>query len=264
MAGLSSFSDGARMRFASLGSGSRGNALVIEAGKTRLLVDCGYGPRQLARRLGRLGLSPEDLAAIVVTHEHSDHSSGVEACARHYRLPVLLTHGSHCEVALPGVMVEVIDSHSVLAVQNLELRPFPVPHDAREPVQFIFSDGSRRLGLLTDAGCVTAHMCEVLSACHALVLECNHDAEMLARGPYPPGLKRRISGRLGHLDNDSAAGLLGCVDRQHLQHVVAAHLSQENNTPALARAALAAVLDCDPDWVGVADQEMGFGWREIA
>jgi phosphoribosyl 1,2-cyclic phosphodiesterase len=251
------------MRFASLGSGSRGNALVVEAGKTRLLVDCGYGPRQLAQRLARLGLSPEDLAAIVVTHEHSDHASGVRACARRYGLPVVLTHGTLCEVVLQGVTVEVIDSHSVFAVHDLELRPFPVPHDAREPVQFIFSDGSRRLGLLTDVGCATEHICEVLSGCHALLLECNHDAQMLASGPYPPGLKQRISGRWGHLDNASAAALLGRLDRRYLQHVVAAHLSQENNTPTLARAALSVALNCQPEWVGAADQETGFGWREI-
>jgi len=251
------------VRFASLGSGSGGNALVVEAGTTRILLDCGYGPRQLAQRLALLDLAPEDLAAIVLTHEHGDHASGVLACATRYRLPVLLTHGTRCQLALEGVAVQLIDGDTVVTVQDLELQPFPVPHDAREPVQFVISDGARRLGVLTDAGCITAHMCAVLSECHGLLLECNHDAEMLARGPYPLRLKQRISGRFGHLANDDAAELLQRLDRQRLQHVVAAHLSRENNTPALARAALATVLNCQPDWIGVADQETGFDWREI-
>lgn len=251
------------MRFASLGSGSRGNALVVEAGRTRVLLDCGFGPRNLAARLARLGLAPGDLDAILVTHEHADHVGGVAACARRHALDVFLTHGTLGAATLDGVSLEVIDSHSAFAIGDLELQPFPVPHDAREPSQFVFSDGGCRLGVLTDAGCVTPHMVEMLSGCAALVLECNHDAAMLAAGSYPPHLKRRIAGRFGHLDNAAAAGLLAQMDRSKLLHVVAAHLSQENNTPALATAALAAVLGCEPDWIGVADQELGCAWREL-
>jgi phosphoribosyl 1,2-cyclic phosphodiesterase len=251
------------LRFASLGSGSRGNALVVEAGRTRVLLDCGFGPRNLTARLARLGLAPTDLDAILVTHEHADHVGGVAACACRYALDVFLTHGTLGAAVLEGVGVEVIDSHTAFAIGDLELQPFPVPHDAREPAQFVFSDGGRRLGVLTDAGCVTPHMVEMLSGCAALVLECNHDATMLAAGSYPPQLKRRIAGRFGHLDNAAAADLLAQVDRSKLLHVVAAHLSQENNTPALATAALAAVLGCEPGWIGVADQELGCAWREL-
>lgn len=252
------------MRFASLGSGSRGNALVVEAGRTRILLDCGFGPRNLEARLARVGLLPEDIDAIVVTHEHADHVGGVAACARRYGLDVFLTHGTLGAAPMADVGVTVIDSHASFAVGDLELDPFPVPHDAREPAQFVFSDGACRLGVLTDAGCVTPHMVEMLSGCQALVLECNHDAAMLAGGRYPPHLKRRIAGRFGHLDNAAAADLLAQVDRSMLRHVVAAHLSQENNTPALATAALAAVLGCTPDWVGVAGQEEGCDWRDVA
>lgn len=252
------------MRFASLGSGSRGNALVVEAGRTRILLDCGFGPRNLAARLARVGLLPEDIDAILVTHEHADHVGGVAACARRYGLDVFLTHGTLGAAPMADVGVTVIDSHASFAVGDLELDPFPVPHDAREPAQFVFSDGACRLGVLTDAGCVTPHMVEMLSGCQALVLECNHDAAMLAGGRYPPHLKRRIAGRFGHLDNAAAADLLAQVDRSMLRHVVAAHLSQENNTPALATAALAAVLGCTPDWVGVASQEEGCDWRDVA
>jgi phosphoribosyl 1,2-cyclic phosphodiesterase len=251
------------MRFASLGSGSRGNALVIESGATRVLVDCGFGPRQLAARLGRLGLSAAQFDAILVTHEHSDHLSGVAACAQRDGLDVYLTHGTLAAMKPTGPTVTVIDSHAVFTLGDLEVMPFPVPHDAREPAQFVFSDGRCRLGILTDAGCVTTHIVDMLSGCDALVLECNHDGDMLAGGHYPAHLKRRIAGRLGHLDNASAAGLLARLDRRRLQHVVAAHLSQDNNTPALARAALAEVLGCAPEWITVADQADGFGWRQI-
>lgn len=251
------------MRFASLGSGSRGNALVVEVAGTRLLLDCGFGPRNLAARLARVGLAPEELDAIVVTHEHADHLGGVAACARRYGIEVFLTHGTLSVAELGDLTVNVFDSHLSFAIGGIEVRPFPVPHDAREPVQFVFSDGAGRLGVLTDAGCVTPHMVEMLSGCDALVLECNHDMGMLEAGRYPPHLKRRIAGRYGHLDNLAAADLLARIDRSRLRHVVAAHLSEENNLPVLASTALAAVLGCAPDEVGVADQDAGCDWRDV-
>jgi phosphoribosyl 1,2-cyclic phosphodiesterase len=159
--------------------------------------------------------------------------------------------------------VRRFDSHTAFAIGDIEVHPYPVPHDAREPTQFVFSDGARSLGVLTDAGCITPHILAMLTECAGLVLECNHDAEMLARGRYPPPLKRRIAGEYGHLDNQAAAGLLRAIGGAGLAHVVAAHLSEENNTPELARAALADALGCTPDWVGMADQAAGCGWREL-
>lgn len=254
------------MRFASLGSGSRGNALLVEAGRTRILLDCGFGPRTTAARLARLGCLPETLSAIVLTHEHSDHVAGAFAVARRWGLRVWMTHGTFC--ALPAAAeeaarVERFDPQQPFRIGDLAVHPFPVPHDAREPVQFVFSDGRHRLGVLTDLGCTTPHVARMLDGCDALVLECNHDGEMLRRGSYPEALKRRIAGRLGHLDNAAAAALLEGIDAARLQHVVAAHLSQQNNTPALARRALATALGCAAHWIAVADQEEGLGWREL-
>jgi phosphoribosyl 1,2-cyclic phosphodiesterase len=259
------------MRFASLGSGSKGNALVVESGNTRVLLDCGFGPRNLVQRLARLGLEADDIDAIVVTHEHSDHIAGAFPCARRHGYSLHLTQGTHV-AALRNkagldeydVDLHVIDSHQAFAIGDLQIQPFPVPHDAREPVQFVFSDGQCRLGVLTDLGFSTAHVVSSLTGCDALVLECNHDAAMLANGHYPPALKHRISGRFGHLDNAAAAALLAQLDTSRLQHLVAAHLSEHNNTPLLAQQALAAVLGCAADWIGIADQEAGFDWRMLA
>jgi len=254
------------MRFASLGSGSRGNALVVEQERTRLMLDCGYPVRETERRLARLDLAPGDLAGILITHEHSDHIAGAYKFARKYGLPIWMTHGTQTGFAgdaseLPRV--NLIDSHSPFSVGALQLSPFPVPHDAREPVHFVFSDGARRLGVLTDAGSSTSHIEAMLSGCDALVLECNHDLDMLINGRYPPALKARVAGRYGHLDNQSSAALLASLDRSRLQHLVAAHLSQHNNTWELACQALAQVMGCAPDWIAVADQDAGLGWREI-
>lgn len=259
------------MRFASLGSGSKGNALLVEAGSTRVLLDCGFGPRNLAQRCARLGVDADTLDAIIITHEHSDHIGGAFPCARRYAATLCMTRGTYAAAVQSKSGLEdieldllLVDSHQAFAVGDLQVQPFPVPHDAREPVQFVFSDGVHRLGVLTDLGFSTPHVVAQLNACDALVLECNHDAEMLANGNYPPALKRRIGGRLGHLDNASAAALLAQLDHSRLQHLVAAHLSEHNNTPAHAQRALAEVLGCAPAWIGVADQEMGFDWRAIS
>jgi phosphoribosyl 1,2-cyclic phosphodiesterase len=254
------------MRFASLGSGSRGNALVVEHERTRLMLDCGYPVRETERRLARLDLAPGDLAGILVTHEHSDHIAGAYKFARKYDLPIWMTHGTLKGFAgdasdLPRI--NLIDSHSPFSVGALQLLPFPVPHDAREPAHFVFSDGAHRLGVLTDTGSSTSHIEAMLSGCDALVLECNHDLDMLLNGEYPPALKARVAGRYGHLDNQSSAALLAALDRSRLQHLIAAHLSQHNNTKELACQALAQAMGCAPGWIGVADQDEGFAWREI-
>ena len=253
------------IRFASLGSGSEGNALLVEVGRSRILLDCGFSVAETVRRLDRIGVAPTSLNAILVTHEHDDHIGGVARFARRFGVPVYLSYGTYSAVSAKTVMADVviIDSHTAFAVGDIEVLPYPVPHDAREPTQFVFGDGAARLGVLTDAGASTPHIEQMLSGLDALVLECNHDRELLRNSAYPEYLKARISGRHGHLDNQQAAGILSSIDRQRLQHVLAAHLSQKNNRPELAVAALAGALGCAPDWVGVATQVQGFDWRSV-
>jgi phosphoribosyl 1,2-cyclic phosphodiesterase len=254
------------VRFASLGSGSEGNGLVVESGGTRILIDCGFGVRDTKKRLARLGLAPSSLDAILVTHEHADHIGGVPAFAAKYEIPVWATFGTLSVVSdrFEGMpRVYGFDSHDRFAIGALEIQPVTVPHDAREPVQYVIGDGARRLGVLTDIGMSTAHVERCLSGCDALVLECNHDLAMLAHGDYPLSLKQRIASRFGHLHNEAAAEILARIDTSRLVHIIAAHLSRENNTPALASVALASALNCATAWIGIANQVTGFDWREM-
>ena len=256
------------LRFASLASGSGGNCLVAEVGSTRVLVDCGLTLTDTERRLARAGLQPSDIGAILVTHEHGDHGGGVFDFAAAHGVAVYLTYGTRAALeaegkVLEGVKVCLLSGTEPLAIGDMEVRPYTVPHDAREPVQYILSDGSARLGVLTDIGCSTAHVEQTLSGLDALVLECNYDLDMLWAGPYPKWLKSRIAGPFGHLDNRQSEGLLSRIDRSKLKHVLGAHLSQHNNKPELARAALARALGCSDDWIGIASQDDGFEWRSL-
>ena len=257
------------MRFASLGSGSEGNALLMSGGsgaaRTSVMLDCGFGIRETERRLARLGMLPGELNGIVVTHEHSDHVGGVFKFARRHRVPVWLSYGTWQAVQRDchDVTINICRDGDPLEIGELELTPYTVPHDAREPVQYVINDGRVRLGVLTDAGQSTPHLVQALGGCDALVLECNHDRDMLANSRYPWSLKQRIGGAYGHLSNDTAADILAAIDRSRLQRVVGAHLSQQNNTPELARQALESVLVGGGLDIMVACQAEGFGWTAI-
>jgi len=252
------------MRFSSIGSGSRGNGTLVSRHGTTLLIDCGFSVKQTVRRLERLKQDPEAITAIVVTHEHGDHINGVAVMARRFKIPVWATHGSAKQFVpdeLPALTI--FSSHERFEIGDLELSPFPVPHDAREPSQFVFSDGAHSLGLLTDVGSTTPHIEACLSGCDALLLESNYDADMLAASEYPASLKARISGPRGHLSNQQTASLVRQLDCSRLQHFAAAHLSEQNNSPEIVRETLAAALDCAPEWVAIADQECGLDWRQL-
>ncbi len=253
------------MRFASLGSGSRGNATLIQHAKTTVLVDCGFSARETEKRLQQAGVTADSLSAILITHEHADHINGVRVLARRYQVPVFSTAGTAS--ALPSELAPLIhefSSHEAFAIRDLQISPFPVPHDAREPSQFVFSEGADRLGLLTDAGFITPVMEAALDGCDALLLEANHDEKMLEAGDYPASLKERVGGRFGHLSNSQSAGLLSSINTAKLQHIVAMHISEKNNAPEKVTPLFAGALGCDEDWIGVASQMHGFAWREIS
>ncbi|MEW6340266.1 MAG: MBL fold metallo-hydrolase [Pseudomonadota bacterium] len=257
------------MRFASLGSGSEGNALLVEvqsgATTTRVLLDCGFSAKEVERRLGRLGSGVEGLDAILITHEHSDHIGSALTLARKWSIPLYMSWGTARAVGADEAEVDlrVLWGDEAVAIGDLSVLPYTVPHDAREPLQYVMSDGASRLGVLTDVGTSTPHISAVLSGCDALVLECNHDLRMLAASRYPQSLKARIGGNHGHLNNEAAAEILASLDRSRLRHLVAAHLSQQNNSPELARAAMAGVLGTAATEVVVASQDDGFDWLSL-
>ncbi|MGM0693634.1 MAG: MBL fold metallo-hydrolase [Pseudomonadota bacterium] len=255
---------GGRLSFASLGSGSKGNATLVSDGETHLLVDCGFTLRETERRLARLGLHPRQLDALLVTHEHGDHVRGIGPLARRHGLAVHLTPGTW----LSGRLGELPRRHWItpqvrFEVKGLFIDPVTVPHDAREPVQFRIAAGERRLGLLTDLGHPSAHVVEAFAGCDGLVLECNHDPRMLAEGPYPARLKRRVGGDWGHLANGQAAWLLQRLGLDRLQRIVCSHLSEHNNRPELALEALVPLLDGDESRLRVAAQHDGMAWQTL-
>ena len=252
------------LRFASLGSGSKGNATLVATDETLLLIDCGYSAVEVRRRMAPLGVDPADITAILVTHEHGDHIKGVPVLSRKYGIPVHLTHGTLRGCRDDGFhRVHVISPHRPFRLGDIDITPYPVPHDTGEPCQFVFTHEGCRLGLLTDAGSITPHMIEALDGCHALMLECNYDPDMLANGPYPPALQRRIDDRFGHLANHQARDLLAALDTSRLRALRLMHLSEKNNHPDLALAALRdAVPVCCSD-VQVASQGGGFGWVDL-
>lgn len=258
------------MRFCSLGSGSTGNATLIEAAdggrSTRLLVDCGFTQKELLPRLARSGIEAASLDAVFVTHEHGDHVGCALSLARRYRVPLWMSRGTWRAIGAPDLaddLLHFVRDGEAVEIGALQLRPYTVPHDAAEPLQLRLSDGARHLGVLTDAGAPTPHLVAALQGCDALLLECNHDRAMLAASSYPASLKRRVGGRLGHLANDSAAAVLGACRHERLRHVVAAHLSLQNNLPELAAAALAGALGARPDDIVVATAQHGFGWLDL-
>ena len=258
------------IRFCSLGSGSSGNATVVEASAgittTRLLIDAGLSLRELETRLARAGLAAGDIDAVFVTHEHGDHIGCAIGFAEQHRVPLWMSRGTWRAVGEPVAVagVRFARDGEPIALGDLELHPFTVAHDAAEPLQLRCSDGSARLGVLTDLGSITDHVLESLAGCAGLLIECNHDEAMLAASRYPPSLKARIGGRFGHLGNATAFSLLERCMHADLQHVVAAHLSRENNRPELVREGLAARWGRRADDVVVADHVRGFDWLTIA
>lgn len=256
------------LRFKSLGSGSSGNATLVEASGLApfgLLIDCGLGIRQLGLRLGEAGLQPQDIHAVFITHEHGDHIGCARAFCLRYRIPVWMSRGTHAALGFPdfdGLLHRARDGQAI-DLGGLSITPFAVPHDAGEPLQLTCTDGSVKLGVVTDLGHGNAHVLTHLTGCDGLVLECNHDSDMLAESSYPVFLKRRVGGDYGHLSNSAAAGIARAVGHGRLKHLVAAHLSVQNNRPELARHAMAVALDCGADDIVVASAGGGTPWLHL-
>ena len=236
------------MRCSVLASGSTGNAVYVEAGKTRVLIDAGIGIRQLCAAFDEIAVGMETLDAVIVTHEHSDHIKGLSALVRRRAgLPIYTSEGTWSHLRRfwrddETVVHRIVRAATPIALGELVLEPFPLPHDAEEPLGFCLYAGGEKLVLATDLGYASAAVKDVVKGAHTYILETNHDVEMLRVGAYPWHLKRRILGDKGHLSNDSASEFLCDILTEDTTSVYLAHLSQENNRPELADATVSQAL----------------------
>lgn len=229
-----------------LASGSEGNSLLVSAGGTHILVDAGISARRITTALLSLGLTPGDIAGVLVTHEHSDHTAGLATLTKQYRLPLYAsggTAGALCaRIPHAADVLHLLPRQGVLTLGDAQVTVFPTSHDAAESIDFRFDCGGAALGVLTDTGCVTPEAEQALQGVDLLVLESNHDEDWLLSGPYPYYLKQRILGNRGHLSNDAAAALAQRMASAGTRQFVLAHLSRENNTPERARQTMARAL----------------------
>jgi phosphoribosyl 1,2-cyclic phosphodiesterase len=252
------------VRFASLGSGSKGNATVIESNNTRVLIDCGFNRKHTRLRLQELELDLHDLDAVLVSHEHSDHAKGVVLVCESINKPFYATYGTARSAGwLNHPLWRCIDGNESFKIDDLSIHVVVVPHDSQEPVQFVVSDAQYKVGVLSDLGSLTTHVIDAYQNCHGLLLEANHDLQLLQQGPYPPALKRRVAGDHGHLNNQQAADLLSRLIWSGTQHVLASHISDKNNSLELVKKEFAQVLECDWQEVDAAIQGESTGWRQL-
>ena len=248
------------MRLASLGSGSKGNATLVHLGDQLLLVDCGFSARQVSTRLERLGLAPGDITALLVTHVHSDHMRGVQTLAHKFNIPVYASHGTLKAMDFPFA-ANSFDSHESFALGNVQVVPVAVPHDAREPTQFVFVHDGVKVGVLSDLGHVTPHVIASYQDCDLLLMESNHDLGMLKAGKYPPYLQRRVGGLHGHLNNQQAVELLEAIGHSGLR-VVIGHISEANNDLAIIEQAFSSFRTRVAS-IEIANQSSGVSWQTV-
>jgi phosphoribosyl 1,2-cyclic phosphodiesterase len=253
-----------------LGSGSSGNATIVESTHgsttTRLLVDCGFGIKHLEARLLRAGLRGDDVDAVFITHEHGDHIGCATQFSARYGTAVWMSDGTHAGVGRLdfGDRLRIARDSQSFEINDLQVTPFTVPHDAREPLQLRCTDGHATLGILTDLGHGSTHVLRNLEPCSHVLLECNHCPDMLATSAYPEFLKRRVGGKLGHLANAEAQRIAALLKTNgQLRHITAAHLSERNNTPALARLHMTQALSCADGDICVADPVLGTDWISL-
>jgi phosphoribosyl 1,2-cyclic phosphodiesterase len=253
--------DAISLRVCTLASGSKGNCIYVEGDGAKVLFDCGLTMRETKRRLSGIGVSPSELSAVVITHEHTDHIKGVGALCRAFKLPVYVTAGTYKSGhgwLGKGLTIREFEAGSSFDINGLTLEPFTTPHDAADPVGFAFYSSSKKGALATDLGYATHLVTERLKGANIIVLESNHDPGMLKDGPYPWYLKQRVAGKQGHLSNEDAGRLLECLLHDGLTHVILAHLSQINNLPELAHEKAMETLAanrCECVRLGVASQD---------
>lgn len=225
------------MKFCVLGSGSKGNCVFVESGSTSILIDGGFSGKEIAGRLALIGKDIDCLKAVFVTHEHHDHISGVGVISRRCRIPVYANAGTYRGA---GKTLDKLHQRNEFETgdktefNGLQIRSFAISHDTADPVGFVIDDGHARLGICTDTGIGSRLISHRLSGCDGLVLEFNHDPEMLKNGPYPQALKQRVNSTEGHLSNGDAADLLRSVIHDRLRRIILAHLSETNNLPEKA------------------------------
>lgn len=250
----------AGLRAVSLGSGSKGNCTLIQSAQTAVLLDAGFGVKETQNRLQRVGIHPQQIQAVFVTHEHGDHAQAADRLRRNWSVPVYATAGTAHGARLDE-FVAIRDSQPVV-IDDLQVHPVLVPHDAREPTQFVFESRGVRLGVCTDLGSISAHVVRAFQELDGLLLEANYDPDMLRNGPYPPKLQARVGGDFGHLSNQQSAELLRSICSPRLKKIVACHLSEKNNHPDQVRAALEPVVPVQAEFE-IASQSTGCTWIEL-
>jgi len=253
------------MKFCSLGSGSSGNSYLVSKNKTNILVDCGFSVTELEKRMSKREMKPSEITAIFLTHEHDDHSKGVFAFAEKHDKPIYLTYGTlkMCQKKIKNSYNLKINIISPL--DNLELNEFiiyviPVPHDAREPVQFKFESEKKTLAIITDLGFGNKELINSIQKINALILESNHDDNLIHQSRYPKNLKERIRSNYGHLSNQNSLQILKKLNLDNLKWLGAAHLSKENNSPELVKDLWEKVFE---DKINIIDPDLGIPWESI-
>ena len=226
------------MTVTTLASGSSGNCTLISAGETHVLVDAGISCRRIAASLGELGLCLDDLSGICITHEHSDHICGLATMTKKHRIPIYTTPGTGRQlcyrIAFLDELIYEVNPGQDFRIGDLTVESFETLHDTAQPCGFALSDGEKKAAVVTDLGIVTDEVLDGIRGAELLVVECNHDVEALKSGPYPYYLKQRILGDHGHLSNEAGAALARTAAQDRAHTVILAHLSAENNTPAMA------------------------------
>ena len=256
------------MRFCSLGSGSAGNSFVVQDNATTLLVDCGFGLNETVSRLERYDIKPDQLNAILLTHEHEDHIKGAFSFSNKYKIPIYLSYGTFkmCKKRINDnydINFNFIKSFQSFMINEIEVTPIPVPHDAREPFQFMFKSNFKTIAIITDLGFVTNHLIETLKEVDALVIEFNHDKDMLVDSDYPQSLKDRVSGMYGHLENMESIKLLKSINYKGIKWIAAAHLSEKNNDERLVKRLIADATLKENESIKVISQMNGIDWLNI-